>query len=80
MVFRRGELVYRDGEFTSDCRKSIVVARMVDPDRAEHWGSMDSHRALWIERYGYSPTRTAIRREELLGENQTVEENEPFLP
>jgi formylmethanofuran dehydrogenase subunit A len=79
MVFRRGELVYRDGEFIGDCRKSIVIARMVDPDRAEHWGSMASHRALWIERYGYSPSRTAIRREELLSDNQTVEENDPFL-
>jgi formylmethanofuran dehydrogenase subunit A len=78
MVFRRGELVYRDGEFVGDCKKTTVIAKMIDPQRAESWGLRESHRRLWIARYGYSPSRTAIRREELLGENRTVEENNTF--
>jgi formylmethanofuran dehydrogenase subunit A len=80
LVFRRGELVYRNGEFVGDCKKSTVVAKMIDPQRAESWEETESHRALWIERYGYSPNRTAIRREELLGESRTVEENNTFSP
>lgn len=80
MVFRRGKLVYRDGEFLDDCKKTTIVADMRDRDRAEDWSTSHEHQRLWQERYGYSPSRTAIRRDELINEDRLVEENQTHSP
>lgn len=75
MVFRRGKLVYRDGAFLDDCDKTTIVGATHSGDAVESWPMRAKHRAEWISRYGYSPSRTAIRRDELMAEGRTVEEN-----
>jgi formylmethanofuran dehydrogenase subunit A len=80
MVFRRGKLVYRDGVFLDDCDKTTIVADMLDGERADDWASQPEHQQAWHVRYGYSPTRTAIRRDELLSEGRLVEENQRQAP
>ena len=75
MVFRRGKLVYRDGAFVDDCDKTTIVGSTYSGDAVEAWPTQANHRAEWISRYGYSPSRTAIRRDELMAEGRTVEEN-----
>jgi formylmethanofuran dehydrogenase subunit A len=76
MVFRRGKLVYREGRFLEDSDKATIVAEMRDRERAEDWSTSKEHQQLWRDRYGYSPSRTAIRRDELLSEGRLVEENQ----
>ncbi len=76
MVFRRGKLVYREGRFLEDSDKTTIVAEMRDRERAEDWSTSKEHQQLWRDRYGYSPSRTAIRRDELLTEGRLVEENQ----
>jgi formylmethanofuran dehydrogenase subunit A len=76
MVFRRGRLVYREGHFLDDCDKSTILAEMCDRERAEAWPASKEHQQLWQDRYGYSPSRTAIRRDELLSEGRSVEFNQ----
>lgn len=80
MVFRRGKLVYRDGHFLDDCHKVTVVADLRDTERAAEWLSRRENQEVWQTRYGYSPSRTAIRRDELLTERRSVEENLRRLP
>ena len=75
LVFRGGKLVYRDGIFLDDCDKTTIVATMLDRERADQWEANPQHQKEWETRYGYSPSRTAIRRDELLAENRFVEEN-----
>jgi formylmethanofuran dehydrogenase subunit A len=80
MVFRRGKLVYRDGVFLDDCDKTTIVADMLDSERAESWVSRPEHQLAWHARYGYSPTRTAIRQDELISAGRLVEENQRPAP
>jgi len=79
MVFRRGKLMYRDGQFLDDCDKVTLVADIRDRDRATEWLSRRENQESWLSRYGYSPSRTAIRREELLTEGRLVEANQRRL-
>lgn len=76
MVFRRGKLVYRDGVFLDDCDKTTIVAKMLESERADSWQAKEQHRNDWLARYGYSPSRTAIRRDELLADGRLLEENQ----
>ena len=76
MVFRRGKLVYRDGVFLDDCDKTTIVAKIRNSERADDWSINREHQKLWRERYGYSPSRTAIRRDELITEHRLIEENQ----
>lgn len=80
MVFRRGKLVYREGLFLDDCDKSTILAQMKDAHRSEAWVSYREHQQLWRDRYGYSPSRTAIRRDELTSEGRLVEINQSHSP
>jgi formylmethanofuran dehydrogenase subunit A len=75
MVFRRGELVYRDGEFLGDSIKSTVLAGMAERGRMLEWGKRSVHAMQWREQYGYSPGYTAIREDELRSEHRHVEWN-----
>jgi formylmethanofuran dehydrogenase subunit A len=78
MVFRRGKLVYRPGEFLGDCDKTTIVAGMKDASRASDWSEQADNRERWFQRYGYSPERTAMHPEELLGETRHIETNQPW--
>jgi formylmethanofuran dehydrogenase subunit A len=71
MVFRRGVLVYRDGEF---------LAGMRDAERGRDWARDRSHRALWNSQYGYEPEITSMRKDELLGETRRTETNTVHSP
>jgi len=68
MVFRRGTLVYRDGEFLNPSSKATMVAELeVDPHMNDRL-----HR-IWRSHYGYSTELIRIRRDELLSSHRTVE-------
>jgi formylmethanofuran dehydrogenase subunit A len=70
MVFRRGKLVYRDGEFLDDCPKSTVVADLAVDSQ------MDTMiQKLWPERYGYQSELTTIHRDEMLCDGRSIEYN-----
>lgn len=78
MVFRRGMLVYRDGEFLADSVKSTIVAGMVDGGRGTDWSRSTANRSLWQQRYGYSPEMVMVRQEELMDEGRIVEANRGY--
>ncbi len=68
MVFRRGELVYRDGVLLGASNKSTVVAKL------EVNLQMDSLlKQLWRNRYGYSAEMVTVRDEELVSSNRCIE-------
>jgi len=75
MVFRRGTLVYRDGEFLADSVKSTIVAGMADSGRGADWSRSATNRATWQQQYGYSPDMVTVRSEELMGEGRIIEAN-----
>ncbi|MBM3965691.1 MAG: formylmethanofuran dehydrogenase subunit A [Planctomycetes bacterium] len=75
MVFRRGMLVYRNGEFVADSVKTTIVAGMVDGGRGTDWGLSKTNRSVWQQRYGYSPELVMVRHEELMDEGRIVESN-----
>jgi formylmethanofuran dehydrogenase subunit A len=65
MVFRRGQLVYREGVFLSNSMKSTIVAKV------QHDEQMDTTlKQLWRDRYGYSVDMTRVHDEELQSEGQ----------
>ena len=70
MVFRRGELVYRDGVFLADSIKSTIVSSIeVEPN-------MDTLlKQIWRTRYGYSTEMISVRRDELRSDRRIVEVN-----
>lgn len=78
MVFRKGMLVYRDGEFLADSVKSTIVAGMVDGGRGTDWSRSTANRSLWQQRYGYSPEMVMVRQEELMDEGRIVEANRGY--
>ena len=68
MVFRRGELVYRDGVFIGDTIKSTIVAH-IDVE-----AQMDTLlKRLWRTQYGYSTEMIAVRADELMSGSRMVE-------
>jgi formylmethanofuran dehydrogenase subunit A len=75
MVFRRGTLVYRNGEFLADSVKSTIVAGMADGGRGADWYRSAANRAMWHQRYGYSPEMVMVRGEELTDEGRLIEAN-----
>ncbi len=77
MVFRRGILVYRRGEFLNDCPKMTIVAGMRDSDSGRGWHRVKKHRDAWQKQYGYTPEKLAIANDELQGEGRSIEENRP---
>lgn len=72
MVFRRGRLVYRDGEWLDICEKATLLATLGDEERAEVWVSHTKNQDEWKRQYGYSPSRIAIGRDELHWEGHGV--------
>ena len=72
MVFRRGELVYRDGEFLKACEKSTVLASSCHGPEGFAWSQNAANRQRWQDHYGYSPWVTCMRQEELLGERRSI--------
>lgn len=75
MVFRRGDLVMRNGVCLDDCPKATILATLRDRDRIAEWGRSKANRISWKNRYGYSPDLTAMRLDELRGEGRDVEWN-----
>jgi len=70
MVFRRGNLVYRDRVFLADSIKSTIVSAFEMDDQ------MDSLlKRIWRTRYGYSTEMITIRPDELRSERRIVETN-----
>jgi formylmethanofuran dehydrogenase subunit A len=68
MVFRRGKLVFRDGEFLADSMKSTVVADV------QANTSFDKHLSkLWREQYGYSTEMIRVRSDELVAANRSID-------
>jgi formylmethanofuran dehydrogenase subunit A len=68
MVFRRGKLVYRGGEFVGEATKSTIVAGVeVDSE-------MDRLlKKLWRTQYGYSNELVTVRDDELLSGTRNIE-------
>ncbi len=67
MVFRRGELVYRQGEpLKPSAKQTILATPPVDPS----WRKVISQ--LWLEQYGYSTDMVCIDMDELLSDTRSV--------
>ncbi|MFN7732839.1 MAG: formylmethanofuran dehydrogenase subunit A [Pirellula sp.] len=75
MVFRRGELVWREGVFVGDCGKTTVLAAMRDRDEIVRWGQRAAFQNAWKECYGYSTRVPSVSSDELCGEGHSVEWN-----
>ena len=73
MVFRRGNLVMRNGELLSDCQKTILISEFQARQEALKWGSDPSNQQRWEKQYGYSPWPTALSTQEFLDEGMSVE-------
>jgi hypothetical protein len=75
MVFRRGNLVWREGKFIGECGKTTVLAEMRERDEIARWGQRASYQRAWKECYGYSTRVPSVTRDELCGEGHWVEWN-----
>ncbi|MFN5394514.1 MAG: formylmethanofuran dehydrogenase subunit A [Planctomycetota bacterium] len=73
MVFRRGQLVLRNGEILDDCPKTVLVSEFETRSDAMQWGNHSSHREQWEKLYGYSPWLTALTDQEFADEGLDVE-------
>ena len=73
MVFRRGQLVLRNGEILDDCPKTVLVSEFETRSVAMQWGNHSSHREQWEKLYGYSPWLTALTNQEFADEGLDVE-------
>ncbi|MFY7891424.1 MAG: formylmethanofuran dehydrogenase subunit A [Pirellula sp.] len=73
MVFRRGQLVLRNGEILDDCPKTVLVSEFETRSVAMQWGNHSSHREQWEKLYGYSPWLTALTDQEFADEGLDVE-------
>jgi hypothetical protein len=68
MVFRRGNLVYHNGEFLAPATKSTIVANV------EIDANMDvTLRKIWPTHYGYSSDLIRIHQDELLSDQRNIE-------
>jgi formylmethanofuran dehydrogenase subunit A len=68
MVFRRGNLVYHNGDFLAPATKSTIVANV------EIDANMDvTLRKIWPTHYGYSSDLIRIHQDELLSDQRNIE-------
>ena len=73
MVFRKGELVLRDGVILRDSPKSVFVSEFTGKREAIAWGLDRRNRERWEKQYGYSPWVTAIDPDEFAESGAQIE-------
>jgi len=73
MVFRRGNLVMRNGELLNDSPKTVLISEFQTRQDALKWGGDPSNHQRWEKLYGYSPWLTALSAQEFLDEGLSVE-------